>query len=211
MSKQERRGRRRTSTAMADPMAGLAGAGNVDKIRDILFGAQMRDYARRFTRLEEVVDRSLSDLRKDVDDRITALETFARSEMGAIDERLRAEAGARADDTRRLSRELESTERGLQTRLGELADRTSRAEQSLRQQLLDLTRSLRNELRDQHGALTENLDRAVESLDDNKVDRANLAGLFTEIALRLDDGMIDFGGDADDDVAPPEALPDVDG
>ena len=30
-----------------------ASGGSVDKIRDILFGAQMRDYDRRFTRLEE--------------------------------------------------------------------------------------------------------------------------------------------------------------
>ena len=29
------------------------GAGNVDKIRDILFGNQMRDYEARFSRLEE--------------------------------------------------------------------------------------------------------------------------------------------------------------
>jgi len=28
-------------------------AGNVDQIRDIIFGAQMRDYEKRFIRLEE--------------------------------------------------------------------------------------------------------------------------------------------------------------
>lgn len=178
-------------------MAGLAaGGGNVDKIRDILFGAQMRAYDRRFSRLEETVERSLADLRSDVDGRLQALETFARSELVALDERLRAESAARTDESRRLTRELESTERALQGRLSELADRSGRAEQSLRQQLLDLTRSLRTELREQHGNLTRSLDDAVEGLTADKVDRGALAGLFTEIALRLDDGMIDLDLDA---------------
>ena len=191
MAKDQKRSRRRA--AQPDAMAGLAASGgNVDKIRDILFGAQMRDYNRRFARLEETVERSLADLRSDVDGRLGALETFTRSELSALDERLRAESTARTDDSRRLTRELEATERALQQRLGELGDRTSRAEQSLRQQLLDLTRSLRTELREQHGSLTRTLDDAVEGLTTDKVDRASLAGLFTELALRLDDGLIDL-------------------
>ncbi len=208
MAKDQKRTRRRTT--QSDAMAGLAASGgNVDKIRDILFGAQMRGYDRRFARLEETVERSLADLRSDVDGRLSALETFTRSELSALDERLRAEQTARTDDARRLTRELESTERALQQRLGELSDRSSRAEQSLRQQLLDLTRSLRNELREQHGSLTRSLDDAVESLGADKVDRAALAGLFSELALRLDDGLIDLdlGGDAPE---PAEDLADGD-
>ncbi len=200
MGKEKARGRRRA--AQPDAMAGLAATGgNVDKIRDILFGAQMRDYNRRFARLEETVERSLADLRSDVDGRLQALETFTRSELSALDERLRAESGARSDDSRRLTRELESTERSLQQRLGELGDRSSRAEQSLRQQLLELTRTLRGELREQHGSLTRTLDDAVENLSADKVDRAGLAGLFTELALRLDDGLIDLDLGVADEVA----------
>lgn len=30
-----------------------AGGGNLDKVRDILFGTQMRDYEKRFNRMEE--------------------------------------------------------------------------------------------------------------------------------------------------------------
>lgn len=195
MSKEQARGRRRAT--QPDAMAGLAaaGGGNVDKIRDILFGAQMRDYSRRFSRLEESLERALADLRGEVDGRLQALETFTRSELAALDERLRAESAARTDEARRLTRELESTERALQQRVGELSDRTSRAEQSLRQQLLDLTRSLRAELREQHVGLTDSLDRAVEQLEGEKVDRTTLAGLFSELALRLDDGFaaLDLG------------------
>ena len=41
------------------------GSGNVEKIRDILFGAQMRDYEKRFIRLEERMFKEMKDLRDD--------------------------------------------------------------------------------------------------------------------------------------------------
>ena len=47
---------------------------NVDKIRDILFGSQMREYEKRFTRLEEQVAKSLDGIREDMKKRLDALE-----------------------------------------------------------------------------------------------------------------------------------------
>src|SRR5947209_6262346 len=40
------------------------GAGNVDKIRDILFGTQMRDYDSRFARLEETLVKENAEIRE---------------------------------------------------------------------------------------------------------------------------------------------------
>src|SRR6202000_2184865 len=54
----QRRGRGMASPAHAKiPNSGKENAegANVDKIRDILFGTQMRDYEKRFVRLEETV------------------------------------------------------------------------------------------------------------------------------------------------------------
>ncbi len=42
----------------------IQGAGNVDRIRDILFGSQMRDYETRFSRLEETVARETTEIRE---------------------------------------------------------------------------------------------------------------------------------------------------
>ena len=39
--------------------------GNIDKIRDILFGSQSRDFERRFTRMEERMIKEISDMRDD--------------------------------------------------------------------------------------------------------------------------------------------------
>ena len=51
-------------------------SGKVDRIRDILFGSQMRDYDSRFQRLDERLTREAADARADTQKRLEALETF---------------------------------------------------------------------------------------------------------------------------------------
>src|SRR3974390_155448 len=64
---------------------------NVDKIRDILFGANMREYEKRFARLEEKLTKSSDALRDDLKKRFDSLESFMREEMESNNQRLKAE------------------------------------------------------------------------------------------------------------------------
>src|SRR5208283_6132020 len=66
---------------------------NVDKIRDILFGSQMREYEKRFTRLEEQVAKSLDGIREDVKRRLDSLEAFTQQEVESLSQRLKNEKG----------------------------------------------------------------------------------------------------------------------
>src|SRR5262245_13792193 len=81
------------------PAPDTPGVANLDKVRDILFGAQMRDYDRRFTRLEERMLKEVSDARDDTRRRFDQLENFIRQEIAALGERLRAENQQRSQAT----------------------------------------------------------------------------------------------------------------
>src|SRR5437879_3236643 len=58
-----------------------SGAGNVDKIRDILFGNQMRDYETRFARLEETVAKETAEMRESSRRRFDQLEQYIKREF----------------------------------------------------------------------------------------------------------------------------------
>src|SRR5688572_33093190 len=80
------------------------GGGNIDKVRDILFGGQMRDYERRFNRLDERLLQESADLREDVRKRISALEQFVKQETESLADRINAEHDERTDPTKERSR-----------------------------------------------------------------------------------------------------------
>ncbi|MGH9942250.1 MAG: hypothetical protein ACRD9R_07830 [Pyrinomonadaceae bacterium] len=162
-----------------------AEGGNIDKIRDILFGVQMRDYEKRFSRLEERLLKESADLRDDTRKRFEALEAFVRREFESVAERLRSEQNRREESDQNLSRNLHEAGQHFERKFVQFEEQTARAHSDLRQQLLDQSKDLNDEIRRKSEELTALLERQAGELRHDKTDRSALAGLFTEVAMRL--------------------------
>ncbi|HTQ58473.1 MAG TPA: hypothetical protein VMI94_28620 [Bryobacteraceae bacterium] len=160
-------------------------AGNVEKIRDILFGPQMRDYERRFARLEETLLKEAADLRDSTRKRFEALEVYIHREFEALEGRLRAERDERGASHDNLAR-----------RIGELNDQTAGAQRELRGAILQQSKDLGDEIERRHQEMAATLERRFHELRKDKTDRAALAALFSEAALRLNDEFQVPGVDA---------------
>jgi len=160
-------------------------AGNVDKIRDILFGGQMRDYDKRFARLEERLIRESTELREENRQAVAALETFVKKELEALTHRLQNEQQGRESSIQSLARELHETARTLEARLSQFDNQTTAAHRDLREQILEQSKALSDEMRRRHEDMGSMLQREVADLNHQKTDRTALSSLFTEIAMRL--------------------------
>ena len=163
----------------------LAGGASIDKVRDILFGVQMRDYDKRFARLEERLLKETSDLKDDVKKRLAALEQFVKQEVDALGERLSTEHAGRTDDVKDLGQQLRETSKTFEKKTATMDDQSAKAQRDLRQQLLEQQQRLTEEMQQRHHELLEALSRDAGELRDEKADRAALASLFTEMAMRL--------------------------
>jgi seryl-tRNA synthetase len=161
------------------------GAGNIDKVRDILFGGQMRDTERRFARLEERLAQDTAELKDDVRKRLTALEQFVKKEAESLAERIKAEHDERTDATKDLSREARETAKAFEKKTGQLDDQIARAQRELRQQMLELQQRMADDLRQKIDEVIARLSQEAADLRHDKADRATLAAVFTEMAMRL--------------------------
>ena len=159
--------------------------GNIDKIREILFGGQMRDYTKRFARLEERLLKETADLRDDTKRRFDALEMFIKQELETLGYRLKVEQGERDESVQGLSRDLTNTSKALEKKLAQMDEQTSRGQSDLRQQILNQSKSLSDEIRQKYEELSAALEREAMELRTDKTDRSALAALFTEVAMRL--------------------------
>jgi hypothetical protein len=175
------------NTTQADGHSeGAANGGeNVDKIRDILFGTQMRDYDKRFNRLEERLLKESADLREDSRKRFDGLEAYIKKEFEALGMRLAAEKTARTDDVQHLSEGLKDLSRNADRRAANIEEQMNQGHSQLREQILDQSKSLNDEIASRHADLHGTLHREVAGLRDEKTNRADLASMFNEVALRL--------------------------
>jgi hypothetical protein len=160
------------------------GAGNIDKIRDILFGSNMRDYEQRFSRLEEALKKESSDLRDSTRRHLETLESFVHKEFAALEARLNTERDERS-----------ATSAAILRKIGEVESQESQAKREIRNDLLQQCKDLTDAIRVKGDELIALLERRAQELQHSKTDRAALAGLFNEVALRLTDQFKVNGGD----------------
>jgi DNA anti-recombination protein RmuC len=223
--KEENRKEKGANAQPAAPPSGQEGAGvfdgdlaggNLDKVRNILFGAQSRDFERRFGRLEEALAKETSEIRAEMRGRFDALEGHVKRELEsladrlkaeeaernvamrevtgqvrdtakAFNEKLKAEQSERSDALNELSSELRTTANGIDRRVAQLDEQMSRANRELRDQLQEQGRRHSDELRGKSEELWAALAKAIQELRRDKTDRAALAALLTEVAMRLND------------------------
>lgn len=176
---------RRPSSRPPISAGDLTGGGNLDKVRDLLFGAQMRDMEKLFARLEDRLQKDITELKEETRGRFASLEDFVRKELEGVTEQLRAEQVTRHQGAHTLEESLKETAKTFEQRTNQAEEHIVKTQRELRQHILDQSRTLRDEFWARYRELSEATDRSLQELRAEKTDRATLAVLLTELAMRL--------------------------
>jgi hypothetical protein len=170
--------------------ADLGAGGNLDKIREILFGSQMRESERKLLRIEERLLKDYTELKEDTRRRLDAIEVFVKKELDALGERLKTEQNTRDEAVREGAHELQNVIKTFEKKTAQLDEQAAQTQREFRQQLLDQSKALHDELWDKQRELSEAVARAIQELRVEKTDRAVLAAMLTEMAMRLNDELM---------------------
>ena len=162
-----------------------ADAGNIDKIRDILFGNQVRDFDRRFAQFEQHLTQITSDLRSDVSKRLDALEAYFKSELAAEKDRLRTEAAARLEADKDLAEALKGLGTSFERKVQVAEERTAEHLSELRQQLLEQSKHLAEDLQARYERTTEAIGSSARRLEEAKLDRSTFSESLMDLAMRI--------------------------
>ena len=163
------------------------GVASLEKVRDLLFGVQMRDTDRKFAKLEVQLTKETSDLREEVRKRLSAIEALLGREVETLNDRLKTEHEERTGGATDLSRQIDETARAFEKKTGQIDDQLARGMRELRQQIHEQHQQLSDDLKRQADEILERLARESQELRTDKTDRASLAALLTEMAMRLTD------------------------
>ncbi|ACB54053.1 unknown [Crocosphaera subtropica ATCC 51142] len=175
--------------------------GNIEQIRDLLFGNTIREYDKRFQQCEQNIDkltREFSLFETETRDRLDQLQdsltTEIRSVVNSLEKKLKYLSMTTHEQINQLEKELDST-----------AKNNSRSIESLNQTITGQTNFLRNDLvqtRDKleksMQSLREQVFEAIQNelvdLQDKKVARTDLADILFELCVKIkgDELVTDF-------------------
>ena len=167
----------------------VEGVDSLSKVRDILFGSQVKDFDRRFDRLEKRLLKEIEGLKTDTRQRIESLDAYVREEMDSLGDGIKEEQTDRAAALKDVAKEIKDQGAGLEKKIGQLDDKLAKTGRSLRQQILDQSNTLRDESEGRHEQLQATVDREAQDLRDSKTDRGALAELLIEMGMRLNEDL----------------------
>jgi predicted nucleic acid-binding Zn-ribbon protein len=158
---------------------------SLDKVRDILFGGQMRAVESRLQGLEARLLQGQESIRTDFTKQVTALDAALQKEVQSLVERLAAERTRRTEELKSLSVEIKEALRALEKRHASLEESSGMADADLREGILQHSKAVTAEIARVSERLGTELTRSAQELRAEKLNITALAGLFGDMASRL--------------------------
>ncbi len=163
--------------------------GNLEKVRDILFGTQSREFDERCNRLEKRLLQESTDLKDQFTRSLDEMKTYVNSEVSRLTNQIQEEQAGRSNSMEEVGQVMKTMGAQLESRLSGLYDQTTVQHQKLEglltQQKAELTEHQEQAMTD----MQERFQKALNELKDDKTDRAGLAEMLMDMALRLKVGQ----------------------
>lgn len=159
--------------------------GNIDQIRDIIFGAHLREFTSRLDKSEADV----AAIQQEVSDRLSELKSVLAIELRAavesIDKRLKTISASTQEEAADLRQQFDRINRKFTNSI-ETLDETVEAQRiALRDELAQTRDNLQSDTRELRSLVLEELDRHFSILREDKISKDDMAELLFELGMRL--------------------------
>lgn len=180
---------------------------SMEQVRELLFGAQMKEMETHLARQQEKFEHDLGDVNTALKTRLETLENFMKSEISSVlnriaaekaeresaqkdvkrnlDEATKAELRERSEAVTQLAKDIQAATEVFERKLATLSNSLDTTERELRELLLVESGSLTAKLEERYTQTLDSLKKTSEQIRQDMVHRNMLATLFTETAVKL--------------------------
>jgi hypothetical protein len=159
--------------------------GNIDQIRDIIFGTQTREYDARLSKLEA----NLTLLQQDTRDRIEQLRSSFTAELGstveAIEKKVRSLQANSQEECADLRQQIDRNSKRFATTIQSLDEAIDRQFESLRTDLTGTKTHLQSDISGLRDLVLEELERRFAQLREHKLSKDDFAETLFELGMRI--------------------------
>lgn len=163
----------------------MEGLGNVDQIREIIFGTQMRELDQRFTEMAS----SLTSLKTVMEHDMAELRTLMREEVSnatqLFETKLKNLSNLSREEREALREELGRTEKRLSMGLDSMAEEHEAKLALMKNEQQGVTQRLKEELHELKQNVASELGKGLAEMGDTRVSRDAMAEMLLEMAMKI--------------------------
>ncbi|MEG5139948.1 MULTISPECIES: hypothetical protein [unclassified Microcoleus] len=159
--------------------------GNIDQIRDIIFGAQLREYDNRFDKIDSEMSMMQQDMQARIEQVKTVLSAEMRAAVDSLEKKVKSLTSNTQEETTDLRQQIDRVNRKCSSTIEALDEAIDNQTSSIRDELSQTRERLSEETRTLKTQVFEELDRRFSMLRDVKVSRDDMAEILFELGMRL--------------------------
>lgn len=161
------------------------GLGDIEKVRDILFGKYVASFEQRFAELESRLEADVDQLKDKLIDKMGSMDKAVNESLARLDTQIVQETSARDTELLSLQANLRDAESALQHAITSMEDQANQDLAAVRSSLEESLQDLQDRALATQAELTAQIDQQKEDLQHDKVGRQSLALMLDEVALKL--------------------------
>lgn len=159
--------------------------GNVEQIREILFGSQLRGYEQKFDKMEA----DFVSLQREVRDRLEQMQSSLTSEMKALadslEKKLKYLSLTTHEETTKLWQKIEQTSQKNSSTLEALNKNFNTKTSTLKEELTQTREHFQADSQTLKTKIFAELEKCFSNLKDTKVSRTDLAEVLFELCIKV--------------------------
>jgi hypothetical protein len=159
--------------------------GNVDQIRDIIFGSQLRDYDNRFTKVESDILLLQQEMRSHVEQIKAHFAAEMKVSFEAIEKKLKALNLNTQEESADLRQQVDRLNRKFSSSVQSLDEALDSQTHSIQEDLSQTKIQMQDDIMALRDAFMEELDRRFSQLKDAKVSKDDMAETLFALGMRL--------------------------
>ncbi|MEQ9551253.1 MAG: hypothetical protein RIM23_16775 [Coleofasciculus sp. G3-WIS-01] len=159
--------------------------GNIDQIRDIIFGAQLREYDSRIDKIESNLTLIQQEMRDRIEQTKTVYVTELRAAVDSLDKKLKSLNMTVQNENAEIRQTIDIVNKKFSGNLESLDNSLEKQTNNLHNELSETREKLQEDLRSLRAYVFEELERRFSLINDGKIAKDDMADILFELGLRI--------------------------
>lgn len=169
----------------------LGQLGNVDQIREILFGSQTRDLNKRFEKLESDIKRSQNEILSKIDQNQKDLSSRLNNELELLSKKIKNITTQQQEELSDIRDSEVKQEKRIQTSIDMLSEELTSKNEQLYKEQMENRNSLTLDINNLKNEIFDMVESKLSELGEVKLSKDDAAEIMMEAAMRLKGTQLD--------------------
>ena len=160
-------------------------ANNVDQIRDLIFGSQIKDFEEKFNQVNNALQILENKITKTFSESQIKLQKETERSLEALEKKIDNLSGTTHKERTKLKELIDSTDESLQDQLSNQKDEFTVKLKIMKENTSDEHQKIAESIEAMKIELTETLQTKLTTLSDDKLSRDTMAQMLLDVAMKI--------------------------